>query len=111
MKVGEYPSIQSKTCGIGKMYGQRDSDVQSRIVMGSDVELGEFPWMAVIISRTPSGDEYIENFCGGVLISDRMVLTAANCFYEYPRPTYIASVASVTYPVSLLTGYVRTSPS
>ena len=45
-----------------------------RIVGGQETEVNEFPWQVGLVSRygrTP--------WCGGTLISDRHVLTAAHC--------------------------------
>ncbi|XP_011210074.3 trypsin-1-like [Bactrocera dorsalis] len=43
-----------------------------RIVGGMDTEVNEYPWMAMLMRR---GDFY----CGGALINDQYVLTAAHC--------------------------------
>lgn len=47
----------------------------TRIVGGTHVRVGEFPWMVSLMSMTA----YPNLFCGGVLISQRHVLTAAHC--------------------------------
>ncbi|XP_020715538.1 chymotrypsinogen A-like [Ceratitis capitata] len=45
----------------------------TRIGNGVNAVLGEFPWMAILLyaNRTP--------FCGGSIITDRYILTAAHC--------------------------------
>jgi secreted trypsin-like serine protease len=45
---------------------------EKRIVGGTDAELHEFPWQVAI---------FLEDlfFCGGALINDQFVLTAAHC--------------------------------
>jgi len=45
-----------------------------RIVGGSDSEPGAWPWQAGIVTTTGT-----RPFCGGVLISEQWVLTAAHC--------------------------------
>jgi len=53
-------------CGLAKRV--------SRIVGGEVTEVNEYPWQAGIVSR---GGNYV--WCGGALISDQWVLTAAHC--------------------------------
>lgn len=43
-----------------------------RVVGGQDANLHEWPWMTLLV--LPGG-----GLCGGTLINDRFVLTAAHC--------------------------------
>ncbi|CAG5126170.1 unnamed protein product [Candidula unifasciata] len=58
-----------KDCGIPVLGRVR------RIVGGTQAERCTFPWM-VYISRDPGKDD----LCGGTLVSDRHIITAAHCY-------------------------------
>lgn len=49
-----------------------------KITGGRPADPGEWPWMAALLRRGPPNA-----FCGGVLITDRHVLTAAHCTRKY----------------------------
>ncbi|EZA53249.1 trypsin-1 [Ooceraea biroi] len=54
--------------------------VKTRIAGGQPADPKEWPWMAALLR------EGTIQYCGGVLITDRHVLTAAHCVYRYnPR--------------------------
>ncbi|GAB0087372.1 serine protease snake-like [Sergentomyia squamirostris] len=57
-------------------YVEKDSVVTISVVGGVPADLAEFPHMAAI--GVPSGND-IQWYCGGSLISDRYILTAAHC--------------------------------
>lgn len=48
-------------------------EINARVVGGSAAALGQFPWLAAL--RTPAG----MFFCGGVIISNRWLVSAAHC--------------------------------
>ncbi|KAF2367647.1 Serine proteases trypsin domain [Trinorchestia longiramus] len=63
-----------------------------KIVGGSVTTISEFPWMVGIAFKSTNF-----TFCGGTLITDRHVLTAAHCVYRYqqqPSVLYIKAGAS-----------------
>jgi len=57
-----------------------------RIVGGDKTKFGDWPWQVLVKESTWLG-LFTKNKCGGVLISDRHVLTAAHC-----QPGFLASL-------------------
>jgi len=64
----------------------------SRIINGEPAVSGDYPWMAAIYFTTPERT----SFCGGSLISDRWVLTAAHCVYDADNFTVYLGSNSLT---------------
>jgi secreted trypsin-like serine protease len=59
---------------------QSKGSVQPRIVGGSEVSISQYPWQAAVV-EAGSGDAHPRQFCGGSLITTRIVITAAHCVY------------------------------
>uniref|UniRef100_A0A8C9L3Y7 Serine protease 55 n=2 Tax=Panthera tigris TaxID=9694 RepID=A0A8C9L3Y7_PANTA len=58
----------------------------SRIIGGMEAEVGEFPWQVSIQARN-------EHFCGGAIINEWWIVTAAHClFYEELSPMDLSVV-------------------
>ena len=54
---------------------------QPRVVGGVDVSIAQFPWQAAVV-RTGGGSAFNRQFCGGSLVTSRIVITAAHCVYD-----------------------------
>uniref|UniRef100_F6XB42 Peptidase S1 domain-containing protein n=1 Tax=Ornithorhynchus anatinus TaxID=9258 RepID=F6XB42_ORNAN len=61
-----------QVCGVRPGFGS-SGRLQSRIVGGTDAAVGEFPWQVSI-------QFHRAHFCGGSILSNWWVLTAAHCF-------------------------------
>lgn len=59
---------------------------EGRIVGGRESQFGDWPWQ-VLVKESAFIGLFTKNKCGGVLISDRHVLTAAHC-----QPGFLASL-------------------
>ena len=58
-----------------------------RIIGGEEVQPGAYPWMAALVNANDP-DALNGHFCGGALIAQEWVLTAAHCF-ESDDPTQV----------------------
>ncbi|KAK8767400.1 hypothetical protein V5799_005821 [Amblyomma americanum] len=67
----DYPSALPSSCGKGGVIG-------SALVKGwlAEADVGGWPWMAAIYRKTKAEPRVI---CNGALVTDRHVLTSANC--------------------------------
>ncbi|CAH1955572.1 unnamed protein product [Acanthoscelides obtectus] len=54
----------------------------SRVVGGVPAKLGQFPWMVVLGYRNPRNPNRPKWLCGGTMITDVHILTAAHCVYR-----------------------------
>ncbi|XP_037656056.1 coagulation factor X isoform X2 [Choloepus didactylus] len=61
---------------FNQTYPEEDDSSVIRIVGGRDCKDGECPWQALLIN------EENEGFCGGTILSEYYVLTAAHCLHQ-----------------------------
>nr|XP_027215136.1 uncharacterized protein PB18E9.04c-like [Penaeus vannamei] len=59
--------------------GVRGGSPNPRVLGGTDVGLHEFPWHAALVIKST-----FAIFCGGALLSDRIVVTSASCLTSFP---------------------------
>ena len=64
-------------CGTRPMMA--GESLNARIVGGAEAEVGQFPWQAQIFVKKDNGAR-LAFLCGGTLIDQEVVVTAAHCF-------------------------------
>ncbi|KAJ8043393.1 Ovochymase-1 [Holothuria leucospilota] len=70
----------SETTGGVDYCGFNNYIAQTRIVRGMDTNIEKWPWQVMLLKKTGLPEYPYYFTCGGTLISDRHVLTAAHCF-------------------------------
>ncbi|KAG8006722.1 Tryptase-2 [Nibea albiflora] len=72
--------------------GSLEAEVRSSIIGGHDAPKGKWPWMAHLNITSDGKNRWR---CGGTILSDQWVLTAANCWNRQPGPNMKHSFLSV----------------
>jgi hypothetical protein len=71
--------VQYNRCGVRNTQGITGRIKNPSFVDG-DSEFGEWPWQVAILKKDPKESVYV---CGGTLISDSFIVTAAHCIKTY----------------------------
>lgn len=72
----------STTCGRQhlNLFGNHVTKNPGRLIGGRDAAYGAWPWMAMLQKKQISGYEMV---CGGTLLSNQWIVTAAHCVVAY----------------------------
>ncbi|KAI3386644.1 hypothetical protein SNEBB_002314 [Seison nebaliae] len=82
-----YSNILPSKCGLTPFYSNKLPD--TRIKGGRKAKIGSWPW-AVSIAV------YGKPRCGGTIIHERFVLTAAHCVFQYGEIPYVFPINAFT---------------
>ncbi|XP_041982794.1 uncharacterized protein LOC121735881 isoform X2 [Aricia agestis] len=83
--VSAFP--EPPVCGVsGGQFG--------KVVGGVDAKLGDFPWIA-LLGYTNKRDQSTRWRCGGSLITDKHVLTAAHCIQNHEDELYVVRLGEL----------------
>ena len=65
--------------------------VQPRIVGGSDASISQYPWQAALVVSPDKrgGNAHDRQFCGGSLLTSRIVITAGHCLWGYDPDCFL----------------------
>ncbi|CAO1358462.1 unnamed protein product [Diamesa serratosioi] len=72
--------IESSKSNVLPMAPNCGTSIKDKIFGGTQTELNEFPWTALLGYK--NGNKPIQFYCGGSLINNRYVITAAHCLSE-----------------------------
>lgn len=77
----------------------RKSGFKPRIIHGKDAQPGQFKYMASLREVEQLGDDYVnyKHFCGGAVISENWIITAAHCFTDELDTANIRIVVGTNY--------------
>ncbi|XP_059216986.1 uncharacterized protein LOC106092183 isoform X3 [Stomoxys calcitrans] len=82
---------QQKQCGHFTMnLIDEYAHPEERVINGSIAKRGRHPWQATIRTRGRGGIS--SHWCGAVIISKKLILTAAHCLAGYPKGSYFVRV-------------------
>ncbi|TMW54689.1 hypothetical protein DOY81_000220, partial [Sarcophaga bullata] len=88
-EINEEETYNAGASGRKIQCGMRPHVKSGRIVGGKGATFGAYPWQVLVRESTWLG-LFTKNKCGGVLITNRYVITAAHC-----QPGFLASLVAV----------------
>jgi hypothetical protein len=75
------PALASGADGTTVLRSQSQT-VKPQIVGGSQIQIGRAPWQVLVEVRTATPNGTAVGLCGGSLVDDRHIVTAAHCTFD-----------------------------
>ena len=73
--------------------------IEAKVVGGEEAPIGRYPWLALLGYGRKQNEENMTWECGGALIGDQFVLTAAHCFDLVHLPSTYSTYTNSTFQV------------
>ena len=84
----------------GNASAQDKGSPEPRVVGGSEASISQYPWQAAVVF-TGGGNAHSRQFCGGSLLTSRIVITAGHCVFDTDQDCFLAcSTAPVCNSIS-----------
>lgn len=80
--LAQLPPLSSSHFNKELKARQDELKLEARVIGGNDARLGDSPWsvsLQALVSRPGTGQVEYRHYCGGTIISEHYILTAAHC--------------------------------
>ncbi|XP_048486966.1 achelase-2-like isoform X3 [Plutella xylostella] len=95
LRIGRYMIMFSGSCEDTVTVREPPAPPANRIVGGRPTTIETYPYMAYLVSHYTMRQKLLLGFCGGVILTQHHVLTAAHCLFRIINDTTILRPSKV----------------